>query len=238
MIISKWWKKSKLVLIITILNFFVLIISVINSLKFGKRLFDLILFNIPFILCLGIIVLEYVFNKFFLKKIYKFIKILLILLIPIYYIIISFILMINQCKNPKIDIKHYNKYYNNVDEIKTIFPKNIPKSAKKVIFEYYPGFASIKYNLYYVDSNIDIIDFDNLYSKQAEWIGYVDSYNFKEGFFTAGFDSILQKIDKKNFKIYLIDSFCHGSDYCNHGNYLLVAINENTKEVIYEYSDW
>ena len=32
-------------------------------------------------------------------------------------------------------------------------------------------------------------------------------------------------------KTNLIDSFCDNSNYCNHGNYLLTAINETTKEV-------
>jgi len=81
-------------------------------------------------------------------------------------------------------------------------------------------------------------DIDYLYKDKAEQISYTGDYYTKYGIindFLSQAD-IHDKID--NYVIYLIDSRCDNSGYCNHGEFRLVAFNELNKEIVYQYSYW
>lgn len=238
--IKLWIKNATEPFILTILSLVAAIFVGLDSIKWGNWL-EFILFSIPFILCLIITILTNIFiNKRIIKIISNFISALLVFVIPIYYLIISFDSGLYQLENPLINIKYYERYYNNVDVLKKVFPKEIPQPAENIEFKYYPGLlqGATEYSLYYIDPNMTFEKFDKLYKNKSEWTGSIKEYNEKEGLLSGIFNSIAIKSDKENFKIYLIEGKCDKSGYCNHGNYWVTAINKDTKEIIYKYSNW
>lgn len=238
--IKLWIKNAKLSFILTVLNLIIVIFVGINSIKLGKWL-ELILFSIPFVFCLIITILTNIFiNIKIIKIMSNFLSVLLVFVIPIYYLIISFDSAFYQLENPIINIKYYEKYYNNVDELKKAFPEEIPLEAENIEFKYLPGLlqGSTKYSLYYIDQNMTEDKFDKLYKNKSEWSGSINDYNKQEGLLSEMFNFVFIKSNKEDFIIYLIEGNCDESGYCNHGNYIVTAINKNTKEIIYEYSSW
>ena len=170
----------------------------------------------------------------------NFLSALLVFVIPIYYLIISFDSAFYQLGNPIINIKYYEKYYNNVVELKKAFPEEIPLEVENIEFKYLPGLfqGSTKYSLYYIDKNMTVEKFAKLYKEKSEWSGSINEYKKQEGLLSGMFNSISIKSSKEDFMIYLIEGNCDESGYCNHGNYIVTAINEDTKEIIYQYSSW
>lgn len=180
---------------------------------------------------------------FHTKKIKIIINCLVILLtfsLWIYYpaaIIISAIL---EFENPITDVKAYNvklrgSWFSN------IFPKEIPSTAENISFRFAPGFlqAGTEVSLYYVDNSINIETFKSTYQEKAKWSGYRWQNNPQKISLVGAFSNTPLEYQRgADFYLYLIEGKCDDSGYCNHGEYLFVAINENTKEIVYKGAYW
>ena len=232
-------KNNKLVFNFTIITF------IIGTLLFYESLFrpiniiliTLLLSYIPFIIFFIISLLSYHF-KDNLKaiKIIKIVTKIFTYLQVFYYFMAIFMITILMAINPVTNPKYYNFFVNSNDLTK-IFPKKIPDNVKNVQFYYAPGIlqSSTDYVLYYIDENLDL----NQFKDKAIWVGYEKDYTENRGLLTGVFSHTpIEYENKNNFIIYLIEGECDDSGYCNHGNYLLAAINENTNEIIYESSSW
>lgn len=152
----------------------------------------------------------------------------------IYYPVALFIGAALEFGHPITNVKSY-KYKGQGDWLFQAFPKEIPKSSRNVQFWYEPGFlqAGTSYSLYYIDPDLDVETFKTTYSEKALKTSYVDNNKF--GIFSH---TPVEEKNKKYFYIYVIQDRCDDSGYCNHGEYLIVAINENTKEIIYKGAYW
>jgi len=237
------FKNSKLSFIMTIISCFIFVIFLLTTFTYDMsyRWIILSLSIIPFFVFLMITLLT---NKFIHKKDTKQISTvfstILSLLLIIYVLILLFVSALLEANNPIKNIKYYSYYYDN-SKINSVFPETIPDDVVNIQFQYSPAVlqGGFEYSLYYIDENIEIDTFDNKYRKKAEWIGYLDEYNLKEGLLGGAFH--FTPIDYENeddFLIYLIDSECDDSGYCNHGEFLLVALNTKTKEIVYRFSNW
>ena len=165
-------------------------------------------------------------------------NILLSFLSVFYYFSILFALGILESAIPVQSIKYYNGIIKS-NSLEEVFPKKISKSWDNVSFCYYPAFLQGNgiVSLYYKDENLNIEEFDNKYKDKAIYIGTKEEYK-GDGMIPQDFNNDTLKADD-DLKIYLINSRCSsGAISCNHGEYLLVGVNEKTKEVIYKSSWW
>ena len=145
-------------------------------------------------------------------------------------------MVFKSCSNPK-----YYKFFVNSDELTKVLPKQIPDNVKNVQFYYAPSVlqCSTDYILYYIDENINLDKFNDYFKDKAIWIGHKKEYTEKIGLLTGIFSFTPAKYkNEDDFITYLIEVECDDSGYCNHGEYLFPAINENTNEIIYESSSW
>lgn len=231
---------------------FQIVLAIINILIFGLILYStkydswvyrykaLLWASLPFIVCLILAILK---NKYYFNnKIRVWIDVMSALLIFFTFVFFVFLLILYpiwKAENPKLNIKHYTNYIKRYSNVKDIFPKDIPINVTNAEFYHIPGFlqSADEIVLYYIDEDLYFEEFDIKYKDKTEWIGYKDDYYQKEGLLNGSLFHI--KLDNdKDFKIYLFDSYCDESGYCNHGYYTLVGVNAETKEVIYKTSNW
>lgn len=235
------FKNSKPSFILTLLTFIIFIIIVCDEFKLEKSYKTMFLFSVPFVICLIITMLRNIFiDKRYIRILSNFLAAFLVMFLPFYYILTTAYLITDKIENPVIDIKYYTKYYNYIGSLRKAFPKEIPESATNVEFKYYPGFlqSGNEYSLYYIDENITLDEFDNLYKNKAEWIGNIGNYKLKPGLLGNSLNIDNIKSNDNDFTIYLIESSCDDSGYCNHGEYIFAAINEETHEIIYKMAMW
>ena len=64
-------------------------------------------------------------------------------------------------------------------------------------------------------------------------------YTEKSGLFAWAFSNtpVEYKIED-DYIIYIVNNHCDNSSYCNHGDFLFVAFNDNTIELIYKSKEW
>lgn len=156
-----------------------------------------------------------------------------------YYVCAIFICAFEEAENPITDVKYYKDKVNG--SLLKVFPKEIPDNVEKVEFIYSPGVlqGGTEIALYYVDKNMTIDKFDKVYKSKAEWIGHAKDYNEKKGLLAGGFSNTPAEYkNDDDYVIYLVESRCDNSGYCNHGDFLFVAFNEKTNEVIFKSEDW
>lgn len=235
-----WFKNAKEIFILTILTFIIFSITTCEEFRLDVSYWAIFLYSIPFIVCLIITIFTNIFKKRFIKILSNFLAAFLVIFLPFYYILTTAYLIIDKIENPVIDIKYYTKYYNYIGSLRKAFPKEIPESATNVEFKYYPGFlqSGNEYSLYYMDENITLDEFDSLYKNKAEWMGNIDNYKLKPGLLGNSLNIDNIKSNDNDFTIYLIESSCDDSGYCNHGKYIFAAINEETHEIIYKMDMW
>lgn len=227
--------------IFTLIIFILFFIFPIKIYELNYKYIVLILGLIPVILYLLITIISNIFkNKKYTKLITNIITSILTFLLVGYYIIVLFISLLIDIEHPNKNIKYYNQYIKD-DYLLTAFPKEIPENIENTKLIYSPGLlqGGTTITLYYIDNNLNIKIFDKKYTTKSIWIGLKKDYPKKDGLLTSFLSNTPVKLEnKENFKIYLIDSNCDKSGYCNHGKFLLVAINEETKEVIYTSQQW
>lgn len=238
--IIKCFKRTKfsfiMMCITFIISFSFLYFAIIEDIKW--MCITMLIGSIPFILYL---ILTLCVNKFYEKKytknIYNIITPILTLMILMYYFVAVIFSVFIQATHP---ITNVNKYkYIIYDSLLTVFPEQIPKNATNKYLYYQPGIlqGSTTIILYYIDNNIDKDLIYDKYSDISKWIGYSSDYEDNKELLTDVFYNT--PIENENdFKLFLIDGSCDNSGYCNHGNYLIVALNENTKEILYELKSW
>ncbi len=170
-------------------------------------------------------------------SIFKTISIVITCLLPYYYFIAMFFIVLIEAVNPMTNPKYYSFH---IPDSK-VFPKKIPKDVEDVKFLYAPGIlqGGTRYTLYYVDKNMTLNEFDKKYQKQAEWIGHIDDYKEKVGLLNGVFYGTPSEYKNENdYVIYLIQGRCDDSGYCNHGYFLMASFNEKTHQVVYSTEDW
>lgn len=137
------------------------------------------------------------------------------------------------------DTKYYKDKVNG--HLLEVFPKDIPTNAEEVNFFYSPDFlqGGSSIALYYIDKDMTIDKFDEKYKFKAEWVGYFEDYNDKDGLLTGAFlNTPAQYNNENDYIIYLVNSRCDNSGYCNHGNFLFTSFNKNTNEIIFKSENW
>ena len=178
-------------------------------------------------------------------NIFTGLSIFLTCILIFYYFFVIFIIVLMQAmygvSNP-----HFYKQYVSDSYLNEVFPQSIPINVSNIVFHYNPPFlqGSMIHYLYYADKNMTINKFDKKYKNKAIWIGHKNEYNEKQGLLTS--DLVMfeegaynrRTSHENDFIIYLIKGKCDDSGYCNHGEYLLAAFNEKTKEVIYKSEIW
>lgn len=197
------------------------------------RLKVLFISFLPSIIISLFIILKKFFGKNLKKEIKLIIKIIFTYLLIFYYIFSMVVISFIRFENPITD----KKYYSLIEKSSKVFPKEIPNNVEKVKFKQTNGLlqAETSTSLYYIDKNLNQEDFQKKYQSQSIWIGYYKDYNKENHSLTSNF---FNQENKDNFLIYLIEDKCYKKSSCNHGNLSFVAINEITKEVIYESKYW
>lgn len=156
-----------------------------------------------------------------------------------YYVSAIFICAFEEAENPITDVRYYKDKVNG--SLLKVFPKEIPDDVEKIEFYYAPGIlqGGTNYSLYYIDKNMTIDKFDKKYKEKAIWIGHKEEYIKEEGLLTGAFSYTPANYkNEDDYIIYLVESYCDDSGYCNHGNFLLAAYNEKTHEVIFKAKQW
>lgn len=199
---------------------------------------------IPFIIFLIIILIIYK-NKQKTRMIstLRVASIIIACLSLFYYFYVVFFTALEEVMNPVTNPKYYTMYVSG-SRLYKIFPKKIPDNVENVAFFYAPGVlqGGTNYSLYYVDKSMTMEKFDNEYKEKAIWIGRKSEYTEKRGLLTGVFSfTPISDIDRKaedDYIIYLIEGRCDDSGYCNHGDFLVTAFNEETNEVIFRSEQW
>jgi len=238
------FKKIRFPLIMSIITFLIGIFLSYDSIGF-PFVAKLIIFIAAFTPCILFVIFMIVIYKNKKKKkvvsVFKTISIVVTCLLLFYYFIAMFVVVFTEATNPMTNHKYYSYYIFTTPGLKKAFPSKIPKDAENIKFYYAPGVlqGGTRYTLYYVDKNMTLSKFDKKYKKQAEWIGHKDEYTEKSGLLGGAFYSTPAEYKNENdYIIYLIDGNCDDSGYCNHGNFLIAAFNEKTKEVVYSTESW
>ena len=184
---------------------------------------------------------KYKFNK--IKKTRSNISlftIFLIIVIPIFYLIMSFVIAFSDLGADITNPKYYKDFM--YRELYIAFPKKIPKTAEDVEFFHRDPFlqgGEINY-LYYIDKTLNHESIEKKYKEKAIWVGKIDGENQPQGtpdsfniFWVQG-----TKGRQSDFTMYVMKASCYKSDSCNHGEFIIVAYNDKTKEIIYKEEDW
>lgn len=239
--IKSVFQKSKLPFIMSIISLLIglFFLFIGSPIPWHLRLYLWFIQLLPFLIFVLITILWIKFSEnFFVKKILKNIIILLIFLLPFYYFLIIFVSAGIEAENPITDLKYYHSIVDDEYLLKA-FPDDIPSSAQNISFLYSPSFLQKgeEIFLYYIDSNVDITDFEKKYQNQTLWNGqineYEDNFNLLDDIF---YDLPIET--PNDFILYLFDEACDDSGYCNHGKFLITAFNPKTNEILYKYENW
>lgn len=167
------------------------------------------------------------------------------ILLPIYYIATAFILLMTLLGKDITDYHYYKRFTSNNQYI--AFPKKIPKSAENINYYYkLPFLQGGETNLlYYKDNTLTKEKVNKMFSK-AIWIGAIkedDRIDYILESNTPTMDEVFYNTNRiegylEDFTLYVFDASCDESGYCNHGNFLIAAYNDNTKEILYRYENW
>lgn len=237
--IFKYSKLSIIMCIITLLIGIWFYSSTAIGIPIKEKLIIFSASFIPFFIFLIITLLAYHFKEKY-KKILKIISIIISLVLIFYYFIALFVCLLLSSTNPVTDSKYYN-YYVTGERLEKVFPAKIPSNAKNIEFYYAPGIlqGGTNYSLYYIDDSMTREKFDKKYKNKAIWIGYKEEYTEKEGLLTGAFVHTPAYYENEDdYIIYLIEGRCDDSGYCNHGDFLIAAFNEQTKEVVFCSEQW
>lgn len=243
-IINKYYGKAQFPFIMTIiaLLFGLLCIYLMIDVKeSNNKILTVCNGLLPFIVFLLITRLTYAYReKKNTKLISNLVTAILSLFFISYFVTYTFtIVTFDAFMNPEVNIKQYRKYVHS-ERLLRAFPSEIPSDAENPILIYSPGIlqAADKYMLYYIKPNINLLDFDNKYGANAKWVGYYNDEEKPLGTDITFGDLPIKYSEESNFKIYVLESYCDDSGWCNHGNYLLVAVNEKTRQVVHVSMVW
>lgn len=241
-IIIKYFKRTKLsftmMCITFVISFFFLYFGIVEDIKW--MCITMLIGSFPFIIYLIItLCVNKFYEKKYVKNIYNIFTPIFTICVLIYYCVAIFVCLLIQVAHPVTNINKYK--YVISDSLLTIFPKQIPQNVNNKFFYYQPGVlqGGTTIILYYVDNSLNQDSIYDKYVDNSKWIGYLSDYIDSENLLADVFyNAPIEKENEKDFKIFLIDGSCDNSGYCNHGNYLIVAINEQTREILYKSKTW
>ena len=163
----------------------------------------------------------------------------MLLLLPIYYFLTLFFLGLESATTDVTNYKYYKDFMD--EELYEVFPKKIPKNAENISFYHIDPFlqgGEIN-TLSYKDDSLTSSIVEEKYKSKSTWIGSADSEEVPEAVNDYGlFSNISINGKKENFILYVNIARCDNSGYCNHGEYILVAYNDITKEIIFKEEHW
>ncbi|MDN6409718.1 MAG: hypothetical protein L0J76_06405 [Tetragenococcus halophilus] len=190
-----------------------------------------LLFAIPFIV-LGVI--SYLTAQ---GKIQWIASIIITLLFSVTFLVASlnglFYLSFEATKVNKIDIENYERILRLSDDSLTKhYPKEIPDHAKNVRISHQSPFvqAGEIFQLRFQTDAERIKDYQEEFAKKAIKVGTIEE--IEEGAIFKHSDLPFKSI------IYLLVSEPYQANNWNHGEYSLVAINEETNEIVFLMEDW
>lgn len=184
--------------------------------------------------------MNYLYEKKHTENICLVFSAIILWLLLGYYFFIIFMSAVYESENPVMNLKHYKSIVKG-DYMLSVFPKEIPESVENVSFVYAPGFmqGDTGISLYYKDESLSTEGVDKKFGETAVRVGNFKELSNDSLFETLSFKDIpVEEKERDNFKIYMMDSKCDDSSYCNHGEYLFVAFNETSHEIIYKYCHW
>lgn len=176
------------------------------------------------------------------------------ILIPVFAVLCVFLLFFmafSAAEEPCEDPKYYTRAYGMYTEDSTvakIFPEKIPEDAEDVHFHYHGAFLqgggelSLKYTTY--PSELDSVA--KKLERSAVWSGEISefwdwderlSYFSGTSFWgTYGLpeDATLYLIEFRN----PYGEGENGYSYWNHGEYIVVAVSDESDEIVYRYCYW
>lgn len=183
-------------------------------------------------------------NYFYYKKYVQTITLVLSVIITWgllgYYCVVLFFGCCYASENDYTNIKNYERIVNSEYLLK-VFPKNVPINVSNIQFSYNHGFLQGMswISLSYEDDKLNKDLVDDKFNDISSRVGSLEDFS-NDNFFqsTVFLNTSFEEDEKKEFTIYLIDSFCDESGYCNHGGYLIVAYNDKAQEILYKYYHW
>lgn len=204
-----------------------------------KSIIITLLFLIPTVNSIFLIFL--VKNKKIKLKIANIVQIIIIIPSIIYFCVLSFCSIFIQLSDGGVNsIKNYKRVYNYYEF--DYFPKKISKNVEKTMFHYNPQFlqGGEIFSLYMkCDKNI-IKEYDKKYKKYKLEDNSVEKQEIKKFnisfLYYTPYNKNYDKVDDLTF--YLLYRECDESGYCNHGRIKLIAIDENSNEIIFYYENW
>ena len=229
-------EKSKLSFIMCIITLILsyIFIDLSQIFEANEKITVLLIGFVPVIVFLIItLAINYFYKKNIIQKTLKILNIFLIIILPIYYLMGFSACTIIKISNPIVNIRNYSDIVNG--DLLNTFPSSIPENVVNIRLTYSPALlqAGEQITLYYIDDNLNFEEFDNKYKEKAIWIGNVDNYDENEGLLTGIFSNTSVTYETENdFTIYLIEGKCDDSGYCNHGEFILAAMNPKTNEVM------
>lgn len=226
--LNKIWHVTKKAPVPMLLGAIHLIIIIVYL--FSK---DKILFKIIFSLVLVLPPISFfsyanTISKYEKGKILANILFPIIVVIPyfFYLIIIIFFFGFIAVENPYTNIRSYEQYLD-------YFPKEIPDNYKEAkYYRSYPFLQAGEMIILYLKMDRDYINYyREEYQDKTVRLHKDASDPYKSNY--QDFVSIT-----KDFDLYLLDSSCDDSGYCNHGREEYILINEDTNEILFYYSAW
>lgn len=165
------------------------------------------------------------------------IALVLFLIFNVYNLIMIFAIAIDEIENPISNIRYYEQFRHED------FPEEIPKEAKDVKMYYQPGLlqgGSVTGVYFRIDNEEIIQEYISKYEKEAKYSSLNYEPDGVTGYLSSDFLYTPYEYQElpKEFVIYYLEQRCDDSGYCNHGEYTIVAINDDTNEVICENSVW
>lgn len=152
----------------------------------------------------------------------------IIVIIPyLFYVIISiFFIGFIAVENPDTKLSQYKQCLD-------YFPKEIPDNYKEAKYYHsYPFLQAGEETMLYLKIDEDYINYyRKKYQDKTVRLHKDASDPYEDRY--QDFVSIT-----KDFDLYLLDSSCDDSGYCNHGREEYILINEDTNEILFYYSAW
>ena len=216
-----------------LLNVILMIIFLtINS--FNIYNFTLFLIGLlpTFIWFISLILIKIYKNKTTLRRVLNILSIILIIVYIPFLFIWLILYSLTKSFNPENDINNYQQYsYNDY------FPIDIPSNYIDASFYHsYPFLqAGEEIILYLKLEKQEILNYKNQFILYNNEIHKDMLSSFPISYRNTPYES---NVIDNNFDIYIIESTCDDSTYCNHGLNKHVTLNENTNEIVFYYHKW
>ncbi len=226
------FKNNKSLLVLTLISLLFFLYGLSNMFLEEITVYLKYLFYYFLPLLLFIILLILSFKKIISQKFTKIITILGYLTLWFYMLFIILMHVLHLSLEGTTDIRNYKILFKGASsELKEYLPSTLPEEKENVMFYYSPAFLQKgeTFSLYFKSNSEFIKD-------QEEKLEEISTVKYQD----IDIDLTHTPYDRldKEFTIYLINSHCSDEEYCNHGNYFVIAINKEQKEILYVIENW